>query len=62
VATTSGIRGRFFATLLDKALRFYERHSTTINPIITTAAVAAIQTLLDELPGIILALNPRGPQ
>jgi len=62
MAATTGIRGRFFATLLRKALEFYERHKATIDAAISSVAVAAIETLVTELPGIITSLNPPGPQ
>ena len=62
MAAATGIRGRFFSVLLKKALDFYERHSATINPILTSAAEAALAVLIAELPAIIAALNPRGPQ
>jgi len=62
MATVSGIRGRFFATLLAKALEHYNRHEVTINAVLSNVAKAAIATLIAELPNIITALNPPGPQ
>jgi len=62
MATTTGIRGRFFATLLKKAIELYLRHKTTIDPAISAVAEAAIMTLVSELPAIVAALNPPGPQ
>lgn len=62
MATVTGIRGRFFATLLQKALEHYNRHEVTINVVLSAAAKAAITTLIAELPNIITALNPPGPQ
>lgn len=62
MAYVTGIRGRFFANLLRKALEFYERHQATIDPAISAIATAAINTLIQELPNIISSLNPPGPQ
>jgi len=62
MATVTGIRGRFFATLLDRAMKLYLKHKTTIDPAISALAISAIETIIAELPNIILALNPRGPQ
>jgi hypothetical protein len=62
MAAVSGIRGRFFATLLEKALELYQRHKGTIDPAISAVAIAAIETLVAELPALVIALNPRGPQ
>jgi hypothetical protein len=62
MATITGIRGRFFAQLLAKALHHYLRHNSSIDTILSPTAKAALLDLVAELPAIILALNPPGPQ
>lgn len=62
MALVSGIRGRFFTTLLRRALEHYLRHKASIDSAISGAAVIAIEALVAELPAIIVALNPPGPQ
>lgn len=62
MAVVSGIRGRFFSTLLKKALEHYNRHQATIDAALSGIAQAAIAALVAELPNIITALNPPGPQ
>jgi hypothetical protein len=62
MAYPTGIRGRFFANLLEKALKFYERHQDSINSAISATAISLIESLIAELPAIVTALNPPGPQ
>ena len=62
MATTTGIRGRFFSVLLSKACGFYLRHKASLDTVLSSAAEAALATLVAELPAIIAALNPPGPQ
>jgi len=62
MAVVTGIRGRFFSTLLRKALEHYARHQASIDTALSGVAQAAIAALIAELPNIITALNPPGPQ
>lgn len=62
MATVTGIRGRFFATLLEQALQLYLRHKSTIDAALTTLVIDALGVLVAELPNIISSLNPQGPQ
>lgn len=61
MASVGGIRGRYFAVLIEQALKFYGRHETTLAPVLTAAVVAAINELIANLPAIISSLNPEGP-
>lgn len=61
MAAPTGIPGRYLTVILTKALKFYDRHRGTIDPIITAAARAALAALIAELPGIVASLNPPGP-
>lgn len=61
MAVVTGIRGRFFATLLKKALEHYLRHKSTIDPALSTIIITMIEQLVTALPAIVAALNPEGP-
>lgn len=58
---TNGIAGRWISVLATKLAKFYAAHSATLNPYLTSAAIAALQALIANLPAI-LAVNPPGPE
>lgn len=62
MALPTGIRGRFFATLITVAMEFYLRHQDTIGEVLDYAVTEALKVVADNLLIIRSSLNPPGPQ
>lgn len=57
----TGIVGRFITVLAVRLAKFWGKHKATLIPHLTTAAIAALEALVSELPAI-KDLNPPGPR
>lgn len=62
MASPTGIKGRFFAQLLDKALKHFGKFEASLSANLDPSDVACIVQLAGRIGAIYAALNPPGPE
>lgn len=59
-APAGNIKGRFLAVLVNKVVKFWEKHKATIVPFLTNLAIAALEALAAQATAI-GTIDPPGP-